>query len=423
MSVTRTLLPDLLRRPTVWIAALYTAGIAVTLHLALTHRNFLFDYDARFWFLGGVMWLRGLSPYDHGQFVDLWLREFGSPPAFPSGFVYPGTILPLSLLLGAFPWSVARHVMRALNLACYGLSLAILHRRFVRDGSLPGQPARRAFWVAVSAATPGMGIAIFQGQVAPIVTLGLVLAWTGLAQRRTGLCVLAFVLAGIKPQVSLVPLVFLLVRHWHRRAAWAVAAVVALSALPLLWSTPAGLLEDLRASVGEHMQQGFNDLSHYDSLPALLGATRLRRLALWAGIAAGVVAAVLLGCRARLRAEASWDVRALQIALVAAAALMPVHRYDLAVHLLLLATAWALGPAARGIGLFALVAAQGASYWVALRLVRPGAGRTGSWDTYMSVASDIATAFVAAELIFLLVLWFADRRRMTTPGPGPKSPF
>ena len=100
------------------------------------------------------------------------------------------------------------------------------------------------------------------------------------------------------------------------------------------------------------------------------------------------------------------EVRLFQVALVLAAATMPLHRYDLAIFLPLLGTAWALGSTWRAATLFVLVLLHGYSWtvgWYAHRIFDFSLG-------FQAIASDVASMLAAVELAFLLVCWQRDRR-------------
>lgn len=389
------------------VGSVFLAGIAITL-VCGTLRNseeFLFDYDARFWFLGGVMWLRGDSPYAAGPFLRLWNETFGVPPRFRAAFVYPGTILPLSVVLGAFKWETARWVMRALNFAAYAGSLLALRGAFVR-GETPG-PSRseRDIWIGVSAAVPGVALTMYQGQMSLLVTAGICLAWAGFRSGRTPFVTAGIFLASMKPQISVVAVLFLLARFRDRRAWPGIVLTALVAASVLVWPAQSGFVADLKGSLAEHTAQGFNRPDQYDSLVARFGTGDLGRALQWAGLLGACAAAVVLGGSARRSRLPHAEIRLFQIVLAITAVAVPVHRYDLAIHLPLVATAWALGSGWRGACLFFLVMVHGWATWICWHV-----------DTALGLELDyhvIAGYVAAAELVLLAVWW---RRDSDVPG-------
>jgi hypothetical protein len=388
--------------------AAWVAGVAITLWVAHSQRNSLYDYDGRFWYVGGVMWLRGESPYAHGPFVATWIEQFGRPPADPCGFVYPGTILPISLAMGLLPWDVARWGLRGASLCAWIATWWLVRRRFVAEPSAGGTPWRRDFWAGLSLVAPGAGLTLFQGQLALLVTLGLVLTWLGLEGRRAAWVAVGAPLALVKPQLAAVPVIFLLTRYADRRAWTGLGAAVALAGSVLLWSPPARLVEDLVDSYRYHRQQFFNHPECYEHVAALFGRTPAAPMLFWTSSIVACAAAAVLGVRARRAEPPGADLRLFQIALVLTAVAMPVHRYDLAIHALVLATAWALGPAWRGVLIALLVLAHGATWWFASHVM--AARETGLWKEAWDAASDVAAYVSVTQLALLAAYWWTDRR-------------
>ena len=381
----------------------------LTLVFAHFWRNFLFDYDTRFWFIGGVMWLDGLSPYAHDPFHETWQRTFGKPGAFPQGFVYPGTLLPVSLLLGAFPWEIARWLMRGLNAATWVGTLLLLRRHLLQHPGGTATLTTRDFWVGVAAITPGASMCLYQGQVALLVALGLTLTWIGLSQHRHALAIVGIPLALIKPQLALLPLIFLLGRYWHARAWWGLGIAGALVLAVFAWTSPSQFLSDFQDSLAAHMRQEFNHPHRYDGLSGLVGPSPLARPVLWLGIALGIAGAVALVRTVRHLRDPTVDLRALQIVLVLTALTIPIHRYDLAIYSLLLATAWVLGSTGRALLLLGLVVAQGSVARVTIWWMKPGVNST--WVEWMDAAAQLAAIGAVVQFVLLVAWWRRDRRR------------
>lgn len=372
----------------------------------LRHQGeFLCDYDARFWYVGGVCWWHGASPYSLDSFLSAWTSAFGSPPLFRAAFVYPGSVLPVALGLGALSWDTARWVMRIVNLVALLGSLGIL-RGIARDAH--GRvPPRRDLWLGIAALAPGVALTMFQGQLSLLAMLGVCVTWRGFLRASFPWLAAGFVLASIKPQLTVVPMLFLLLRHATPRTWGALAIAVTMNCLVFAWSAPARLATDLRGSLAEHAAQEFNRPDNYDSLVAHLPIVAAGTLTEVLGALLGCTLAVLLGLRAR-RAVAGVphaDIRLLQVALVVTGAVMPIHRYDLAIHVPLVATVWALGSSWRAIAVFACVMLHAGASSICWHL---GAAAGIAVD-YHAFAATVA----ALELALVIIFWHVD----TTQSP------
>ncbi|MBL8748439.1 MAG: DUF2029 domain-containing protein [Planctomycetes bacterium] len=381
----------------------FALAAAVVFGLLRHQADFLCDYDTRFWFVGGRCWLGGESPYDLEAFLAAWTSAFGDGPVFRASFVYPGAVLPVALGLGAMSWDAARWTMRAANVALLVGSM-LLMRRMARDrgGTVP---RGRDAWAGAAALVPGVALTLFQGQLSLFATFGLCGAWWGLSRGKTIWFAAGLYLASIKPQLTALPIVFLLVLHGSVRT-WIVAGLVAAShALVTLWSGPSRLFTELRGSLAEHAAQEFNRPDNYDSLvahlPGLAASHGLQR----AGLILGIALAVAMGMRARVRPPALPHVeeRWMQLALVATGVFMPIHRYDLAIHVPLVASLWALVGRTRAAVMFVLVLLHGGASTVCWHIE----ARTGIACDYHLGAAVLAVF----ELVLLGVFWHRDSVR------------
>ncbi len=362
------------------------------------------DFDTQFWFVAGAAWWQGLSPYEFAAFEAVWNQRIGPLPP-DLAFVYPGTMLPVSLVLGSLPWEAARWLMRLGSTGALVGSLLLVRGVIRRAGALPVSASVRDGWLAAAFAVPAAGLALHQGQPTLLVLLGLCLAWSGYARSSTPAIAAGFVLAGIKPQLSLVPLLFLASCYPTRRTWWGVGAAGVVGAAVFAWSSPAILAADLGESLAVHMGQTFNQLGRYDSLVSLLGGTGLGRLGTFTGIVLGCLAAVGLGRGARA-ADFVTRLRLLQLAVALTSAAMPLHRYDLVIDALLLATAWTLGSRRRAVTLAVLVLAHGRAFWIGRKLV----GRIDMGMASLDFYSLVASLLGGAVLAFLLWCWWRDHR-------------
>ena len=371
----------------------------------------LYDFDAQYWYVGGACWLAGQSPYDAAAFARMWTRTLGdhTKPSYDTAFVYPPTLLLLGVPMALLPWDSARLLLR---IGLYGCFIAgcLLAMRMVL-GRVAGGWRNHALWLLAGCCGLLVSVsqAVLQGQTSLIVMCGILLLVLGWQRQRSSLFILGLLVAAIKPQISLLVLLFALFGGAHRQVLVGVAVTALVSALLLLGAPDTALAAHVRESIQIHMQQQvFNQYQHYDGLPGLLAAHLGGRPAFLGGIALGMAAAVALG---RLQRRHSMpDPFLLQLVYALSVALMPLHRYDTVLYVPLLISLVVLPLRLRLLPALAIVL-QGV-VWKSgfLRLyaehlldlpadrIQPFV-RTHYWD----VASNSAALF--AGLILLLVLY------------------
>ena len=325
-----------------WAFVVFSLACFVYMGNIKNYNGFVWDYDTRCWYTAGVCWWGGDSPYDRDRYTEVWTSLFGEPPRNHATFVYPPTMALISLPLALFPWSVAPWLYRAASLAAvFGIGF-LTHRLMAPEpGARPLNGAQAWYWGAC-AFLASVTQCLVQGQCATIVVFGCLAAWYGWRRGHWPVFLTGFLLACIKPQISLIPLLFILGAGGTRWFLGGAALASIFSAVVLLLFPHTQLFDGYGGSLENHMvYQEFNRWSRYCGVPALLGWTSLGRTAAIAGVLAGGAAAVWLGLQMRQRAGAPRNfLLHAQCIWVVAFAAMPVHIYDLAGQIFVTATLW-----------------------------------------------------------------------------------
>ena len=210
------------------------------------------DHDLKFWYLGGKLWLAGESPYNHELFAATWEERFGPMAIRERAFVYPPVISVICLPIGLLPWESARLLWRAVLIAAfYGIFYLIL--RLVRAPPVKTHhELPLGCYFAAAALLFSLHQTMDQGQLALVVLAGAVMAFHAWRTERATWFVAGFALACIKPQLSLLPLLYLGLRAPKRWvAAGMLIAGVPCVVVPVLYGTVARA-EIRQESMGPH---------------------------------------------------------------------------------------------------------------------------------------------------------------------------
>lgn len=192
--------------------------------------------DAEVFYLAGQAVQRGISPYDITAWPALWREVYGTDHVPGRIFGYLPTFLPLVWLSSALDWPTVRLLIDVGNAAMTGLiawGLAGLLQHVA-----PALPEwRRALAVALACTVGAVSATITLGQSSLLVMAGMVwLLRCGLERRSAWLFALCVVVVSIKPHLSLLPgllvVVFLASR---RQVALGGAVVVAMVVGTLAW--------------------------------------------------------------------------------------------------------------------------------------------------------------------------------------------
>lgn len=314
----------------------------------------LYDFDARYWYVAGKCWLAGQSPYDTDAFSATWTRELGdhTRPTYDTAFVYPPTMLLLGIPMACLSWDAARLALRLIScLAFFGS--CFFSMGIVADCLERGWKCRELwFWAGCCGLLFSVSQALYQGQNSLIVLCGMTAMLYAWKRNSEGLFLLGFLLASIKPQITVLVMLYVLARGGIAPVCRA-AAAVGLISLALVAVVPhESIVPHVAESVRIHMQQQvFNQFNHYDTLPGLLGGTSAGPGVFVGGILAGcmivVGLALLLRHRATDRLQVA-DVAGLQFVYALSVAVLPLHRYDTVLYVpLLISLPVVMGPGRR----------------------------------------------------------------------------
>lgn len=377
------------------------------------YNGFVWDYDTRCWYTAGVCWWGGDSPYDRDRYTAVWTGLFGEPPRNHATFVYPPAMALIALPLALFPWSVAPWLYRAASLAAV-FGIAFLTQRLMapEPGARPLNGPQAWYW-GVCAYLASVTQCLVQGQCATIVVFGCLAAWYGWRKGYWPLFLAGFLLASIKPQISLIPLLFILGAGRARWFLGGAALAGTFAAVILLLFPHTQLFDTYGGSLENHMvYQEFNRWSRYCGIPALLGWTAFDKAAAVAGALAGCAAAVWLGLQMRRRPDTPNNfLLHAQLVWVVAFAAMPIHIYDLVGQLFVTATLWIAGNwRVRVLGVGLMIAAD------RVPAVARITGMIGPIAPLEPVILHIGTPICAALLVILFVWHY---RKVTADAAGP----
>jgi hypothetical protein len=292
--------------------------------------------DSSFLYAAGRTWITGFSPYDFQRWNAEWtavrpIAEVGQPMPF----VYPPHWGPVAVLLAQLPWPVASRVWDVVNVVAYlGASVFTLR---ICGGNVRELVAKPAVWMFLAIATLNVAVrqSVFQGQFTIVPLLGIAGAfWAWHEKKTTWLVLFAFV-ASLKPQLGLLPLLYLFLNGGHVAVLWAGAAAGAIGLLSMWPSHIERLPADLSHVATLHTQLDFNQPGQYFNLPALAAGTLAGHSFMMAGPIMAIIVVIAMTCM-RWRGMASAVLRdpLWQLSILAAltGALLPVHAYDLVVY-------------------------------------------------------------------------------------------
>jgi len=226
----------------------------------------------------GTCYLDGGNPYDASTLQpylpEAALQEHGGGGEFCG---YPPHALPGLALLGAIPqpWLPWFHLISmALALAVVALAadrLMLIHSRET------GSPLSWGLRLAIAGLVVGnlyVAHQVWLGQVSVIVFGTLLVAWWLAYTDRPIIAGILLALASTKPQLSLLPMIWLtFTGRWRILASFAVG-VLLLSIHPMAMAGPMDVWRDWLHAMGEYAKLGPNRIVHGDmiGLPSLLGA-------------------------------------------------------------------------------------------------------------------------------------------------------
>jgi hypothetical protein len=248
-----------------------------------------YDYDARHWYAGGVSWWRGESPYDKEGYTTKWLELYAQSPFQRSTFVYPPTMAVISLPMALLPWDLARWAFRVVSVLAFLGLCYVTWRLMETEGQRFPLLSSKGWYLVPVGYLASVTQCMFQGQTALIVAFGCVLAWYAWRTERNVLLASGCSSPSIKPQISLLPLVFLFCsRRGDSRSRRSPSLLLAAGILAHRRRTPhPGAIYRLIAQPPD--LPGFQSLENYRGVPAILGSTPAGAVVLVGGVIVGLL--------------------------------------------------------------------------------------------------------------------------------------
>ena len=347
--------------------------------------------DSSFLYAAGRTWVTGFSPYEFDRWNAEWtiVRPIADIVQ-PMPFVYPPHWAPIAAPLALLPWPVASRLFDAINLVCYLGALWFALK--LLGGTVREQLAKPAVWAFLAIATLNVAMrqSIFQAQLTLVPLVGIAGAIWAWHEKKTGWLVFFAFVASLKPQLSMLPLLYLFLNGGHVGVAIAGVIAAAVGAVAMLPSGIGRLPADFSHVMSLHTQLEFNQPSEYYNLPALAASFLSGQSFMIAGPI--LAFAIVVAMTVLRRRDAAPDVLRdplWQLGILAAltAALLPVHAYDLVVY------------APLGLILYRIAGSWASALLVGFIMI---GGRSHLFARYFDVPlpPPIATVAIAAIVLF-----------------------
>jgi len=206
-------------------------------------------FDTKYLYVAGLSWWEGSNAYDPNV-----ASRLGADQSLGS-FFYPPQIAPLCLLLGAFPWTQAKVVMTLVNIVSAGVlayfSVLLVKQPQVKQLRVPGSGAVW-FIPTIVLANPFTLNVIVLGQTTLVVAAALVGGWYYAYRDKWVLSGILIAISTIKPQLSLLVILWLLLeRRWRILAVAAVTTLI-FCLVPMVISGPIDVFIYWFNTLGKH---------------------------------------------------------------------------------------------------------------------------------------------------------------------------
>ncbi|MFP4006592.1 MAG: glycosyltransferase family 87 protein [Spirulinaceae cyanobacterium] len=221
--------------------------------------------DMKFMYVAGQTWLQGLNAYDP-QIASPISENSIAIAAERYDFAYPPQIAPLSLFLGLFPLAVARWLMVGLNLIAVS-ALAYLCVRWVAHPETANLGLKtsgyRWFIPALVIGNPFTAHIFWMGQSSLIALAAIMGGWYLMRRDRPILAGILITISTIKPQLSLLIVVWLLLnRRWRVLGSAAITGLI-FCAVPMFISGPIQVWFNWFDAIAIYKSQPFNRLGFH----------------------------------------------------------------------------------------------------------------------------------------------------------------
>jgi hypothetical protein len=214
--------------------------------------------DARFLYVAGQLWQRGLSAYGQENALMLSVHPDLVNVVNRYDFAYPPSIAPLCLLLASFPWDQAKLLMTGINVAA-ALMLGLLVAHFSHTDSRI-QSGEKWLMAALVIGSLTTAYVVWAGQTTIFITVALIAGWHYV---RSGKFILGGMLIGvtlIKPQLVIAVILWLILERRWRTLATAAGVTFLLALYPISITGPIDLLENWYGAISHYPAASYNSL-------------------------------------------------------------------------------------------------------------------------------------------------------------------
>lgn len=301
--------------------------------------------DGEVMFIAGQCLAKDMSPYDDACFSNEWQKHFGREKWDSMLFPYPVTMFGLVYPLGLLEWNQASRVIDSANLIALAGILLVL-ALWIRDSSAkPKRSLRIAIGCATAISCGAVTAVLTIGQTSLIAVAGLVwAAFLAAHKHRNAFWFgMAILVASIKPQITFVPAIAILL-FASRRQVLAAVLILAIAIGATLAVTGWQVISEFFGMLRSYREIGSNQGPNIVGLAFLvdkLGGSLPLVPAI--GLAAVAVAAFMAFVWRKLPISDSsvlgraLDTRIASGIIVAASFWLPLHSYDLVVYMMPLA--------------------------------------------------------------------------------------
>jgi hypothetical protein len=180
--------------------------------------------DGHLYYVAGKTWLAGQSPYDFNTFLFFWKKDLEDSDYHQTreyyknflkeghgAFIYPPTIGLFSIPLALFSWTTAQIILDIANIVAL-LSILFFSIKLT-ERFLPTAVESGKIWLGIgmSGFMSAVPSAIYTGQSPLLVTMGFLGTIYFYLRGHIVIAALFVIIASLKPQLSFLPLIYLLI--------------------------------------------------------------------------------------------------------------------------------------------------------------------------------------------------------------------
>jgi hypothetical protein len=281
-------------------------------------------HDIRWIYVAGMCWADGVSPYPIENFASHWMElpeNFAGDGVEPTQpYVYPPYLGAIAVPMAQVSWPIARRIWDLANVIALFAALFFAAQLARRDLSSPQTWALAGLAMLIGAIPYTMATS----QLSLVSTAAIAgMFWAKERGRKYWIPPLILI-AGVKPQLALLPVVYLAASGALLEVLFAAVIACVLSLAVLIPSSLPTFSSDYSTAYALHMEAPFNARTNFTSLPAALGNTSTADLFM------AILPLFAIGATLWLaRRKRSQDILLL---LALAPACMPLHIYDLVIY-------------------------------------------------------------------------------------------